>query len=483
MSYPAGGPDYVFRYDNMGRVNAMQDFNASGYPTVATATYGVSNELLTLAYFGLTETRAYNSLLQLTRQTVAGAVDMQYVYTAGQNNGRITSSVDGIWEGTINYLYDSLNRLSSATAANAAWGQAFTYDGFGNLTDKTVTVGSAPSMHVAFDPVTNRQLGITYDANGNPTSNGLYDVENRLVQTASELYTYDYKGKRLTKRLNNGTTEVYFYGINGQKLMTLTCTGQPSAATCGSPVFNVYFRGKLIKSKGVVVATDRLGSVRWDANNGVQAYFPYGEERTTTSDNREKFGTYTRDNLGQDYADQRYYGVGTGRFFTVDQSFGALMEGGIVDTGRLNLYARSGDIDEPFTMAGTSPGVPIGIGVTGKIELPGVAGGPGTTGPSGLSQSPSVDGALGDDALVSISGGSVITFPSVNTLADLSAGVYVPSVPFSYGGDTFGSADTSDDDDVQRGVTAPTAICWIDAWDLWRINGPIKQISARHLRR
>jgi RHS repeat-associated protein len=50
-------------------------------------------------------------------------------------------------------------------------------------------------------------------------------------------------------------------------------------------------------------------------------YYPYGEERTTTADGREKFGTYMRDSTGQDYADQRYYNVGTGRFMTPDPSY------------------------------------------------------------------------------------------------------------------------------------------------------------------
>jgi len=44
------------------------------------------------------------------------------------------------------------------------------------------------------------------------------------------------------------------------------------------------------------------------------SYYPYGEEKTSTADGREKFGTYFRDSGTQDYADQRYYGVGTGRF-------------------------------------------------------------------------------------------------------------------------------------------------------------------------
>jgi RHS repeat-associated protein len=75
-----------------------------------------------------------------------------------------------------------------------------------------------------------------------------------------------------------------------------------------------------VQSKGNTVVTDRLGSVRWSSLGGVTGYiyFPYGEERTITSDDREKFGTYTRDGSGQDYADQRYYGVGTARFWSSD---------------------------------------------------------------------------------------------------------------------------------------------------------------------
>jgi len=64
-----------------------------------------------------------------------------------------------------------------------------------------------------------------------------------------------------------------------------------------------------------------------DAGGGGQRinYFPWGEERpqpngTTTADGREKFGTYFRDAVGLDYADQRYYAPGTGRFMTPDPS-------------------------------------------------------------------------------------------------------------------------------------------------------------------
>jgi RHS repeat-associated protein len=156
---------------------------------------------------------------------------------------------------------------------------------------------------------------VAYDANGNQTQQGTYDVSNRLVTSSNgQSYAYDYRGKRIVKR-TGGTAELYFYGIDGKKLTTLQCD---SNLNCSSAAYNVSFAGKLVQSKGYTVATDRLGSVRWTAGPVGYVYFPYGEERTISPNDTEKFGTYTRDSSGQDYADQRYYGVGTGRFWSVD---------------------------------------------------------------------------------------------------------------------------------------------------------------------
>ena len=48
------------------------------------------------------------------------------------------------------------------------------------------------------------------------------------------------------------------------------------------------------------------------------SYYPYGEERTTTANNRDKFGTYWRDDNGLDYAWNRYHQAGHGRFLSPD---------------------------------------------------------------------------------------------------------------------------------------------------------------------
>jgi RHS repeat-associated protein len=325
------------QYDANGRLGGMLE-GAVADPLAVSASYGVAGEMLGLAYQGpyrdgygqetwYSETRTYNTLLQLTRQTGTAGIsgplgsgtmmDTQYVYAAGANNGRIAQSIDGVGGETVNYTYDALNRLATAGATNGTWGQRFTYDGFGNLTGKAVTAGSAPTLGVSVDPATNRVVGQSYDANGNV--GGGYDVENRMIAGPDygTTHVYDHAGKRV-KKASGTSWELYFYGIGGQKLVTQACT---SSGCTAAPQYNVYFGGKLVKSKGVLVVTDRLGSVRASGYERM-SYYPYGEEKTSTADGREKFGTYTRDNPATDYADQRYYGVGSGRFNSPDPSSG-----------------------------------------------------------------------------------------------------------------------------------------------------------------
>src|ERR1039458_5274898 len=103
------------QYDANGRLGGMQE-GAVADPLAVSASYGVAGEMLGLAYQGpylagydgqvtwYSETRTYNTLLQLTRQTGTAGIsgplgsgtmmDMQYVYTGGANNGRMAQSID-----------------------------------------------------------------------------------------------------------------------------------------------------------------------------------------------------------------------------------------------------------------------------------------------------------------------------------------------------------------------------------------------------
>jgi RHS repeat-associated protein len=277
-----------------------------------------------LSYLRLVETRTYNSLLQLSRIQNSN-FDEEYLYRAGQNNGRIVQSIDHILNETVNYSYDALNRLTSAEEASGKWGNAFSYDGWGNMNGQTWTPGyvATPGTMIPVGPHSG-------DANGNNTPGGyVFDVENRIVQATLQLYVtttygYDPWGKRVSicctkDQYNNPVKQIVFYGIAGRKLATYQLNGS-SLTLQGT---TVYFGGTLIQANGVAVATDRLGSVRSNGNGEKFAYYPYGQERTSTADGREKFGTYFRDGtgvggFGHDYADQRYYDANSGSFWSTD---------------------------------------------------------------------------------------------------------------------------------------------------------------------
>ena len=120
---------YNYQFDAMARPASM---GITGAPSIATAAWAGTGELS--SFNG--DARTYNSLGQLTRITAAGMMDMEYRYTAGQNNGRIWQSKDWITGEEVTYGYDAVNRLIAASTTDASWGQAYTYDGFGNLTGK-----------------------------------------------------------------------------------------------------------------------------------------------------------------------------------------------------------------------------------------------------------------------------------------------------------------------------------------------------------
>lgn len=353
MTYPSG-TQLAYNYDAVSRLSSIAETQSGMQWTAASAFYTSANLIQNMTYGAnggqFSESRTYNNLLQLIQDTVTGAsgtlMNMLYNFTGGANNGKVASTTDNVLNETVTYQYDSLNRLVSATASNHAWGDSYSFDGFGNLQSKTATYGLAPTGGGA-NSATNQPTGVSVDANGNTLGSGTpynWDVENRLLsssQTTPGLsYSYDPWGKRVWAETFTpvssppyGDTfagELFFYGLGGQKLESYSFSAyayvneangnltQSFGATLEG--INVYFGpgGKMLESKGAWVVTDRQGTVRANSNGETFSYFPYGEERTNTPNGREKFATYTRDGIGQDYADQRYYNSNSGAFWSPD---------------------------------------------------------------------------------------------------------------------------------------------------------------------
>src|SRR5947209_20623834 len=96
-------------------------------------------------------------------------------------------------------------RLASGQSSGTQWGETFTIDSWGNLTNRTGIAGktyyealNAPATNL------NQLTGYGYDAVGNMITNGAttytYDAENRLIWTTGGYrYIYDGNGERVEK--------------------------------------------------------------------------------------------------------------------------------------------------------------------------------------------------------------------------------------------------------------------------------------------
>jgi hypothetical protein len=169
---------FTYALDGLERPIGLTD--NTNHTWVSGVVYNPASQMTNAMFPSGTEMWGYNTLNQLTqRMTTSGStarMNMTYVYTAGKDNGQVASSTDAVTGETITYQYDSLKRLVNAYNAavppvNAAhWSDAYTYDGFGNLTGMTGS-GGAPSLSVSVNPATNQvtPTNVLYDSNGNVT--------------------------------------------------------------------------------------------------------------------------------------------------------------------------------------------------------------------------------------------------------------------------------------------------------------------------
>lgn len=218
----------------------------------------------------------------------------------------------------------------SAWTDGPIWGNRFTIDTWGNLTNKDAYSGRA--MYEPFSQAVNVQNrfiggGYAYDAAGNMTNDGShqyqYDAENRLVTVdGSIVYAYDGDGKRVKK--SSGT--LYWTGAGSDPLVETDLSGNVESEY-------IFFNGKRIAridSSGNVfyyfadhlgtsrVITDSAGGVCYDADS-----YPYGTEQNVYRDicpQHYKFTGKERDaETGLDYFGARYYGSTMGRFLSPDE--------------------------------------------------------------------------------------------------------------------------------------------------------------------
>lgn len=245
------------------------------------------------------------------------------------------------------FVYDGFGRLTSGTVA-AGRTQSYTYDAFGNLrtitTDGTViSIGADPAtnrLSRPHDPVTGQAYNVSaqYDAAGNLTSadalgSFVYDgtgmvKESTNAQSVRTVYVYTPDDERIaTVRPGLGKWDYTVRGPDQKVLRRISRTG----SNWSWEEDYVYRGGTLLAAevpgpdKTLHFHVDHLGTPRLITGNGGaevsrHTYFPFGAEvqPAPQSPERMRFTGHERDDTNLDYMHARYYGVGMGRFLSVD---------------------------------------------------------------------------------------------------------------------------------------------------------------------
>ena len=180
---------------------------------------------------GQTHTRHQDQDGRIASYTL-GAQNWLLSYDAAGRLGAQFDAADAAHSAT--YGYDGLDRLTSASLPNTAYG--YTWDATGNRTSHTL--GSTTRSYT-LDPLSNRLQSVgsvppknySHDANGSITSDGastyVYDGKGRLMQTSSAagVTRYDTNGLGERIRKQNVSDTLYLYDPEGHLIAESAADG------------------------------------------------------------------------------------------------------------------------------------------------------------------------------------------------------------------------------------------------------------------
>ncbi|KQL39266.1 hypothetical protein AN960_09890 [Bacillus sp. FJAT-25509] len=217
-------------------------------------------------------------------------LDESYVYDANGNRKKINLPNSQ----SIVYNYDSLNELTSEEYPDGTK-KEYSYDGFGNRTDVTVTKdGETTETNANFN--TENQLtkfgkdDIEYDADGNRISDGNYSYRwnptGQLISVTKKgesdpftTYKYDEKGRRIEKSVDGLTTKYYYDGDSINVLYETDGSG-------------IVLRSYIYSANGQRLAMKEQGQTFY------YHYNAHGDVIAITDDTKQVVATYSYDAWG-----------------------------------------------------------------------------------------------------------------------------------------------------------------------------------------
>ncbi len=342
LTYP-DSKQVTYSYNAANQLSGVTDWS-NGITTIQYDNKGRRSGI-TLAN-GASQNYAYDNADRLTNifYAAASATPIGSIAYTYDNADRLTSLSDA--EGTTNFGYDSLNRLTSA-AYPSSTPTTYSYDAVGNRTSQTVNGTTTNYTYDAADRLT--QAGSTnygYDNNGNLTSRGsdsfTWDSADRLISATvgsnSASMAYDGSNHLVAKTVGgNSTRYVYDRSLPMSQLLT-----DGSSTYQFGPGMSGGF-GPIMEETGGTkhwLQNDQLGSSRYitDATGSAvssSTYDAFGgpRQQNGTQSNFRFAGQENHGDLGLLYMRSRWYDPGAGRFISPDA-----MAGSVAAPQSLNAY-------------------------------------------------------------------------------------------------------------------------------------------------
>jgi hypothetical protein len=308
------GYSIAYTYNGAGRMIGASN-SADPFHYVTSANYAPFGGLtaMNMGPSPISESNSYNSRLQpgvLSASTSAATImSLNYNFHSSTkaNNGNVyqlTNNRDN--NRTQNFVYDTLNRIQSAYTTGVNWGENYTIDAWGNLSNIAPYAGKgqSESLNCAGANTGNQLITcFSYDTAGNMIKNGTvtyaYDAGNRLISTVGMAYIYDGDGRRVEK-CTGSSTQVGTCATNATGTLYWTGLGShPLVETdlSGNVVENyIFFGGERLARRDASTKavhfyfSDTLGthSLITDSNGDMPPqeesdYYPYGGEIPITT--------------------------------------------------------------------------------------------------------------------------------------------------------------------------------------------------------
>ena len=299
-----------YSYDAAGRRETM---TVAGQPMVSYS-YDNAGRLAGMTQSAVSVSAAYDAADRRTSLTLPNGVTVEYAYDAASRLTALTYTAGAGPLGHVSYTYDG---AGYRTAVGGTWARpglpaalaSATYD----AANQAITFGGTL---------------LTYDANGNLTSDGTrtytWNARNELSALSGGVtasFQYDGVGRRRAKTIGGGTTGFLYDGLN---MVQELAGGAPSANLLpGLDLDEVFTRTDATGARHFLA--DALGSTLalTDAAGTVQTqytYQPFGATATTgpVSTNAFQFTGRENDGTGLYYYRARYYSPATQRFISED---------------------------------------------------------------------------------------------------------------------------------------------------------------------